>query len=427
MDKLNGNQKLADAKDKAKQRVDNLPNLNEAQKKAAKGAIDKATDPAGVENSVDTAVAKDKLNKAINDGQAKKGTSAYYNGSDEKKQALDGALAKGQQVANDPDATQAVVNKARKAITDAMNALDGKVTDKTTLKNSVAGSDDVKNTNDYKYASDKARKDYDAAITNAQKVLDNKNATQNEVNTAEKAIEDAKDALSKSMAKAWEDAKLPITRTPVLNTQALTDAEKEKVKENVGAVQVKDTVQSEVTVDDQGNVVIAFSDGSKAKLTSGSTIREMNKNDLQQDIDDDEKVKNSDNYKDASDSARETYDAAIEAGKQVNSDSNATQEAINQAHGVIQKALQGLKDSAAKAKEKLNTNVDETPVGDHNKVDDVEKGAIAQAVADANKNNGVTKDKVTVDDQGNATVTFPDGSKAVVPASSTTTNVSKEA
>ncbi|WP_225355568.1 FIVAR domain-containing protein, partial [Ligilactobacillus salivarius] len=207
----------------------------------------------------------------------------------------------------------------------------------------------------------------------------------------------------------------------------MTDAEKEKVKENVGAVQVKDTVQSEVTVDDQGNVVIAFSDGSKAKLTSGSTIREMNKNDLQQDIDDDEKVKNSDNYKDASDSARETYDAAIEAGKQVNSDSNATQEAINQAHGVIQKALQGLKDSAAKAKEKLNTNVDETPVGDHNKVDDVEKGAIAQAVADANKNNGVTKDKVTVDDQGNATVTFPDGSKAVVPASSTTTNVSKEA
>ncbi|OQQ82262.1 hypothetical protein B6U59_10355, partial [Ligilactobacillus salivarius] len=213
----------------------------------------------------------------------------------------------------------------------------------------------------------------------------------------------------------------------VLNTQALTDAEKEKVKENVGKAQLKGADQVSVDVDKQGNAVITFSDGSKAKLTSVSTIREMNKSELKQDIDNDEKVKKLDSYKDASDSARETYDAAIKAGKNVYSDPDATQDAIDKAHKAIHDAVDGLKDSAAKAKEKLNTNVVKTPVGDHNKVDDDEKGAIAQAVADANKDNGVTKDKVTVDDQGNATVTFSDGSKAVVPASSTTTDVSKGA
>src|SRR5699024_12580752 len=61
---LNGDSKLADTKQAAKDAIDKLNNLNEAQKEAAKAAVDNATDAAGVIAASDKATALDEIRRA---------------------------------------------------------------------------------------------------------------------------------------------------------------------------------------------------------------------------------------------------------------------------------------------------------------------------------------------------------------------------
>ena len=56
---MNGDKKLEDAKQAAKDAIDKLNNLNKAQKEAAKAAVNKATDAAGVTAASDQATALD--------------------------------------------------------------------------------------------------------------------------------------------------------------------------------------------------------------------------------------------------------------------------------------------------------------------------------------------------------------------------------
>ncbi|MCZ3845559.1 MULTISPECIES: FIVAR domain-containing protein, partial [Lactobacillus] len=73
---------------------------------------------------------KSALETAVNDQSDVQKTSAYYNASDDKKQAYDDAVSAGQTVLNNDSATQSEVDSATTAINNAKSALDGETTDK---------------------------------------------------------------------------------------------------------------------------------------------------------------------------------------------------------------------------------------------------------------------------------------------------------
>ncbi|MDU3010115.1 MAG: stalk domain-containing protein, partial [Peptoniphilus harei] len=110
--------------------------------------------------------------------------------------AYDEALAKAKEVLANDKATQEEVNAAKKALEEAEKALNGEAVDKAPLQDEVGKKDATKATDKYKNA-DKDKKDaYDKALEEAQKVLDKKDATQEEVNKAKKALEEAEKALN---------------------------------------------------------------------------------------------------------------------------------------------------------------------------------------------------------------------------------------
>ncbi|MHC6248248.1 LEA family epithelial adhesin, partial [Lactobacillus delbrueckii] len=61
-----------------------------------------------------------------------------------------------------------------------------------------------------------------------------------------------------------------------------------------------------------------------------------------------------------------------------------------------------------------------TPVGDNSHLTDDEKSQVKDNVQKSNSNGTVTN----VDDQGNTTITYPDGSKNVISGKDTTTETS---
>ncbi|WP_251716219.1 Rib/alpha-like domain-containing protein, partial [Lactobacillus agrestimuris] len=87
------------------------------------GTTDTVTVPVTVEGADKT-----DLQKAVDDAPTVEKTPAYINGKDDAKKAYDDAVAAGKDVLDNPDATQAKVDEATKAINDAKNGLDGKIT-----------------------------------------------------------------------------------------------------------------------------------------------------------------------------------------------------------------------------------------------------------------------------------------------------------
>ncbi|WP_449459555.1 FIVAR domain-containing protein, partial [Streptococcus suis] len=86
---------------------------------------------------------------------------------------------------------------AKKAIEDALTGLsENPAVNKDGLKAKVDEAPDVRTGKDYTNATDEAKKAYDDAVAAGQKVLDNPDATQEEVDAAKKAIEDALTGLS---------------------------------------------------------------------------------------------------------------------------------------------------------------------------------------------------------------------------------------
>ena len=141
---------------------------------------------------------KDALTKAATtEAEAIKGSPAYYNADEAKKEAYDKALEEAKKVLTKANATQAEVNAALKVLEEAKAGLNGQPTNKDALtKAATTDAEETKGRPAY-YNADEAKKEaYDKALAEAKKVLENSKATQAEVNAALKALQDAKAALN---------------------------------------------------------------------------------------------------------------------------------------------------------------------------------------------------------------------------------------
>ena len=371
------NQALDEAKQKANDAIDKLNNLNEAQKEAAKKAVNNATDVAGVKAASDNAEALDgnmgNLKESVADVDATKASGNYTNADEEAQKAYDAAvkaanaivakegtnadsaevqaalekvqaakaalngdsnLANAKQAAQDAidklnnlnDAQKAAAKDAVNNATDAAGvtaasdkatALDGNMGD---LKESVADVDATKASVNYTNADEEAQKAYDAAVEAANAIVakEGANADSAAVQAALEQVQAAKVALNgdSNLANAKQAAQDAIDKLNNLN-----EAQKAAAKEAV-----------DNATDATG--VTAASD--KATALDG------NMGNLKESVADVDTTKASGNYKNADEKVQKAYDAAVEAANAI-----VAKEGTNADSAAVQVALEKVKETKA--------------------------------------------------------------------------------
>ena len=192
---LNGDTKLADAKTKAKETINGLTNLNQAQKEAALAQVKAATTVDEAKNYATTAIRLDDtmgaLQKAVTDGNnGKVADPKYYNADATTRAAYDKALSNAQAVLDNANATQAQIDQAKADLAQAAEALTGKATDKSALQATYNQANVAAKTTAYTNANNTIKRAYEKALSEAQTVLADANATQAQVDLAKAALDE---------------------------------------------------------------------------------------------------------------------------------------------------------------------------------------------------------------------------------------------
>ena len=195
MNKLNGDTKLAATKTAAKEVINGLTNLNQAQKEAALAQVEAATTVDEAKNYATTAITLDDtmgaLQKAVTDGNnGKVADPKYYNADATTRAAYDKALSNAQAVLDDANATQAQIDQAKADLAQAAEALTGKATDKSALQATYNQANVAAKTTAYTNANDTIKRAYEKTLSEAQAVLVDANATQAQVDLAKAALDE---------------------------------------------------------------------------------------------------------------------------------------------------------------------------------------------------------------------------------------------
>ena len=187
---------------------------------------------------------------------------------------------------------------------------------------------------------------------------------------------------------------------------------------------MKDNVQKNnpagkvTNVDDHGNTTITYPDGSKNVVSGKDTTTGTSRDNLNKSIDSGNNTKSSGNYNNTSDQNRDDLDKAIKHGQDVANDPHASQKDIDTATKQINDAVDNINHGQTDAtKNKPVIPSTKAPVSDNSHLTDDEKGQVKDNVQ---KNNPAGK-VINVDDHGNTTITYPDGSKNTISGDQVTT------
>ena len=271
----------------------------------------------------------------------------YYNATAEKKKAYDDAVTAAAGVISNNNATQAQVDEALRAITEAKQALNGATTNKEALRKASTTDANTTKTTDAKYynATVEKKKAYDDAVTAAAGVLSNDNATQAQVDEALRVITEAKQALNGATTN--KEALRKASTTDAENTKT-TDAkyynataEKKKAYDDAvtaaaGVLSNDNATQAQV---DEALRVITE---AKQALNGATTNKEALTNAANTDA---EATKEKPEYYNADAAKKAAYDKAVADAAPVLAKENATQaqvDAVKQAIEDAKAALNGV-------------------------------------------------------------------------------------
>ena len=217
--------------------------------------------------------------------------------------------------------------------------------------------------------------------------------------------------------------KSPDDRVPVKDPEHLTDGDKDKVKGEVGIVNPDLPKGTEVTVDDKGNATITYPDGSKDTIPGGDLVRPENDADKY----DPKGPKNPDDrvpVKDPEHLTKDDKDKVKDEVGKVNPDLPGTIDVDDKGNATITYP-DGSKDTIPGGDlvrpendaDNITPNIpgDKVTVKDPSHLTDDEKNQVKNNVDNANKDKFPDGTKVTVGDDGTATVTYPDGSQDTIP------------
>ncbi|WP_283678299.1 DUF5776 domain-containing protein [Lentilactobacillus sp. Marseille-Q4993] len=270
---------LQDAKDEANKAIDNLANLSNAEKEAAKNKVNSATNANDVQSALNDAKALDAINKATND----KSAQALQDAKNAANDAIDklayltpaqkDAAKKEVNAATDAAGVKDALTKAQDANNTGKQALDQQ---KTNAKNTISGLNDLTPEQKTNYinqidaATNKAQ--IDSTVANAQAQNDLNAAAKDPQNPdslakAKTAANNAIDAMTGLSATEKSDFKAQVNKQTsvdgvitVLNNARLQDAINRAKTDSSALPDVKDAGKDVV------DTTPGFTDGDKDNI-----------------------------------------------------------------------------------------------------------------------------------------------------------------
>lgn len=301
---------------------------------------------------------KQALQAAVDKSKDIKNSNNYTNADQNEKTAYDSAVTAAQSVLDNNNATQAQVNQALQDLNAANGKLNGdaktEAANKAALEDAVKEAPTVEKTSS-KYYNDteKAQDDYKNAVSEGQKVLDNSNATADQIKTALDNINAAKSALDGD----------PTNKTILQNS---VDNAVDLDKSNADAQAKKDYTDAL----DKAKQVLAYSNATQqavneanAALTNAKTALDNSsalqnaKDALQQAVDAKLTTEKTPAYYNADSAKQQAYDTAINAGTDALNAQNPTVESLTTALNKINEVKAAL-DGKATDTSKLKAAVD---------------------------------------------------------------------
>ena len=271
-------------------------------------------------------------------------TAAY---TEESLKALQAAIDAAQAVLDDPAATQEEVNAQTDALNAAIAALVEKpVVDKTKLQTAVEKAKEFTSNEDNKEKyTEESWQVFEAAIEAAQTVLDNSAATQEEVNNALTALEDAKKNLKTKEPSVEKPDKSELEKT-VNEAKAFVEGLEDPgmyTEESLNAL--KKAIES-------ADIVLASETATQDEINAAmQSVTEARGNlALKKPAVDTEALENAiANARElANDTAtyteesRAALNAAVDAAQKVLEDANATQETVDKQTEAVEAAIKAL-------------------------------------------------------------------------------------
>ncbi|HCW8527803.1 TPA: GA module-containing protein, partial [Staphylococcus aureus] len=398
---LNGDQNVTNAKNAAKNALNNLTSINNAQKRDLTTKIDQATTVAGVEavsntsTQLNTAMAN--LQNGINDKTNTLASENYHDADSDKKTAYTQAVTNAENILNKNSGSnldKTAVENALSQVANAKGALNGnhnleqaKSNANTTINGlqhlttaqkdklkqqvqqaqNVAGVDTVKSSaNTLNGAMGTLRNSIqdNTATKNGQNYLD---ATERNKTNYNNAVDSANGVINATSNPNMDANAINQIATQVTSTKNALDG-------THNLTQAKQTATN--AIDGATNLNKAQKDALKAQVTSAQrvanvtsiqqTANELNTamGQLQHGIDDENATKQTQKYRDAEQSKKTAYDQAVAAAKAIlnkqtgsNSDKAAVDRALQQVTST-KDALNGdakLAEAKAAAKQNLGT------------------------------------------------------------------------
>lgn len=395
------NSAVSNAKNAAKNALNNLTSINNAQKRDLTTKIDQATTVAGVEavsntgTQLNTAMAN--LQNGINDKANTLASENYHDADSDKKTAYTQAVTNAENILNKNSGSnldKAAVENALSQVANAKGALNGnhnleqaKSNANTTINGlqhlttaqkdklkqqvqqaqNVAGVDNVKSSaNTLNGAMGTLRNSIqdNAATKNGQNYLD---ATESNKTNYNNAVDSANGVINATSNPNMDAHAINQIATQVTSTKNALDG-------THNLTQAKQTATN--AIDGATNLNKAQKDALKAQVTSAQrvanvtsiqqTANELNTamGQLQHGIDDENATKQTQKYRDAEQSKKTAYDQAVAAAKAIlnkqtgsNSDKAAVDRALQQVTST-KDALNGdakLAEAKAAAKQNLGT------------------------------------------------------------------------
>ncbi|MBY4963051.1 GA module-containing protein, partial [Streptococcus suis] len=212
----------------AKQTIQGLPNLNNAQKAALLASLDDDKTQAGIAATLDEARQQDsdmaRLKELEVQAEQLKNSSAYRDGAQDKKKALDDALAASKAITPSNGQRPTVdLGQMIRNLEDGIKGLGqnpvARTVDKSSLNAEIQRDSSVKAQNNYSYqnASEDKKQAYQTALQEAQAVANDQQATQDQVNAATDKLRNARLALDGHAPDRVQD-----TTPPVLEGDKMT-------------------------------------------------------------------------------------------------------------------------------------------------------------------------------------------------------------
>ncbi|MBF9645600.1 FIVAR domain-containing protein [Streptococcus pseudopneumoniae] len=331
------------------------------------------------------------------------------------KEAADKAVEAAKKVIADDNATPeavqaelAKVNAAKAALKAAEDAVTTAAT--TTAKNKLtedkAKLDEAVSTEGktpesiqaYEAAKKEAEADVAAAKEAAKAVLaKGDNATAAEVQEAQEKVTEAQGKLDKAKEQLVDKAdKTALVVTPVADPAHLTEAEKAKVKE---AVSKANPTATNVVVKDNGDVTVTLPDGTTKEIPSTETVEKS-------------KVE----VTPVADPAHLTEAEKAKVKEAVSKANPTATNVVVKDNGDVTVTLpDGTTKEIPSTETVEKSKVEVTPVADPAHLTEAEKAKVKEAVSKANP----TATNVVVKDNGDVTVTLPDGTTKEIPSTET--------